>query len=572
MSLPDALDRPSFRLLPAAIILGVSLILSIPLFRDGLPYAHDTEEHLQRYACFISQISQGEIYPRWLAKLNCDLGSPVMFVYAPFAYYVPAALRPILHLPIDGLRESREVGVSMWMALAISGLTAFLWLKSFVSRVSVATFGSLLYMAMPYHLAIDLYTRAAVAEVWAFAWMPLILYFASKAVETRTLSAMAKFAISYALLILTHLLTTLIFTPIVIVAALLAKGREGSRPALKCIALSLTLGIGLSAIYLGPALQHENYVSPARLSASRPALSFANNFMILWRGWAEPGGAGDLLWKLSWITLSALAVALVAFTFKGNWSTKMGRFWVVAAITSAAMMFPPSRFLWNAIPQLAAIQFPYRFNTLLAVATVASVTMALDSLKTPLRPGRMVLAAGITFAVLVWIATDIKTISNLSRLKSESSQLLVSRPLFQDVLLAGWSQASDRRFLRQSGILQLSREASVRGEGVRQAWMDRPSAREIQITVDGSKGWVSVPLLFYHGWTATTDRGQRLITRAAATGLMEIEAPDGLSRIHLALPWDWMEKTATAVTIVCALLGLFLLASGAGKVRLFGSA
>jgi hypothetical protein len=563
MSFPGALGRQSRisnRLLPVAIILAASLILCFPLFRQGLPLAHDTEEHLQRYVCFVSQISKGEICPRWLAELNCGLGSPVMFVYAPLAYYVPAALRPLLRLPVDGLRESREVAVSMWIALAVSGLTAFLWLRSFVNRLAVAVCGALLYMAMPYHLAVDLYTRAAVAEVWAFAWMPLALYFAAMAVRTRTFYAMAMFAVSYALLVYTHVLTTLIFTPVVIAAAWFFAEKGSRLSALWCISLSLALGIGLSAAYLGPALEHEKYVSPVRLSAFRPTLSFDNNFMTLWRDWAAPGRHGDLLWKLSWIALSTLAVAIGAFAFCGKWADKMGRFWIAVAIGSAVMMFPASRFLWNAIPQLAAIQFPYRFNTILTVATVALVAMAADSMRARFGAGRIALAAGMAAGILVWAVSDIKTISAMSPWGRSSSPPLPSRPLFEDVLLGGWSQASDPQFLRQMGILRLSRQATVQGAALRQASLDRPAARRIRLTVDGARGWITVPLLFYHGWIAAAEDGQRLATRVASTGLMEIEVPAGFHRIHLVMPGSWTEKAAAASSALCALLIVILLA------------
>jgi uncharacterized membrane protein len=101
----------SSRWLSAIIILIASLVFSVPMLRDGLPFAHDTEEHLERYTCFAAQISEGEWYPRWLTNANAGLGSPVMFVYAPFAYYVPAALRPLLRFHPDGAQESREFGV-----------------------------------------------------------------------------------------------------------------------------------------------------------------------------------------------------------------------------------------------------------------------------------------------------------------------------------------------------------------------------------------------------------------------------------------------------------------------------
>ena len=564
MSLFTAIRR-HFRItcawLPVTAILVISLILSFPLLRRGLPYAHDTEEHLQRYVCFAAQISEGEIYPHWLTKLNGGLGSPVMFVYAPLAYYVPVALRPLLRLQLDGIRESREVAVSMWLALALSGLAAFLWLKSFVNQVAVATFGAVLYMAMPYHVGIDLYIRAAVAEVWAFVWMPLILYFSSEVVRTRARPALAKLAIAYALLIFTHLLTTLIFTPVVLAFVFLAKrGERGS--ALLHIVLALSLGAGLSAPYLGPALEHERYVSPFRLGQLRPTLSYENNFLTLWRGGAVAGEGGDLLWKFSWIALSAMAVAIVAFAMSRNWSNRMCRFWIAVAAISTAMMFPASRFLWKAIPQLAAIQFPYRFNTILAVATVALVAIAVDSIRSPLRAAQAALAAGIAAGIAVWIVTDIKMISKSSPWQLSSAQPLASRPLVQDILLGGWSHATDPLFLRQKGVLQLSRQAMVQEATLKWVSVERPTAREIRLTEDGAQGWISVPLLFYHGWTATIETGEMLPMRAASTGLTEIEVPSGLHRIKLAMPWDWMETAATISAVLCALLSAILIAAG----------
>src|SRR5215467_12159800 len=163
-------------------IVAASVAFGFPLLTRGIPLGHDTLDHLQRYSCVAAQFWQGEVYPRWLARMNSGLGSPALFVYAPLPYFAPALLRPFLRLPVSASRESLELGISMWLAIALSGAAAYLWLRTMASRWA-ATAAAILYMAMPYHVVIDAYTRAAVAEMWPFVWMPLSLYFLSQILE-----------------------------------------------------------------------------------------------------------------------------------------------------------------------------------------------------------------------------------------------------------------------------------------------------------------------------------------------------------------------------------------------------
>ena len=63
--------------------------------------------------------------------------------------------------------------------------------------VALAT--AILYMLMPYHLAVDFYLPGpALAESWALAWMPLVLYFTVLAVKGKR-GAIAGLAVAYAL-------------------------------------------------------------------------------------------------------------------------------------------------------------------------------------------------------------------------------------------------------------------------------------------------------------------------------------------------------------------------------------
>jgi uncharacterized membrane protein len=131
------------------------------------------------------------------------LGSPSFFYYAPLPYYFTSLLYPVFAQDPLGWRQ---LGISVSVALIASGLFTYLWLRMITSGRS-ALVASLIYMLMPYHLAVDLYTRGAFAEFWAFVWMPLTMFFTIRTVGGGQFT-MVGLAVSYASLIMTHLPTT----------------------------------------------------------------------------------------------------------------------------------------------------------------------------------------------------------------------------------------------------------------------------------------------------------------------------------------------------------------------------
>ncbi len=156
------------------LIIGAGLLLSLPLLVYGLPFhSSDGVQHAIFYSHFSSQLWAGEFYPRWLMGMNGGLGAPSFFYYPPVPYYLTALLKPIFAQDIQGWHQ---LGVSSALAVAASGVCAYLWLKKIATQ-KAAFVAALIYMAMPYHLATEIYDRGAFAELWTFVWMPLILLF-----------------------------------------------------------------------------------------------------------------------------------------------------------------------------------------------------------------------------------------------------------------------------------------------------------------------------------------------------------------------------------------------------------
>jgi uncharacterized membrane protein len=145
----------------------------------------------------------------------------------------------------------------------------------------IAVGAAVLYMLMPYHLAIDFYRRTALPESWALAWMPLVLYFTSRIVEEKR-RAVAGLAIAYALLIVSHMISVFMFSliPLCAAAALSPVGRK--RKATLHVAGGMFLGAGLSSGYLIPALRHSPNFSALRVvqqRGSRPVNLIGRHFI-----------------------------------------------------------------------------------------------------------------------------------------------------------------------------------------------------------------------------------------------------------------------------------------------------
>src|SRR5207248_2919021 len=107
----------------------------------------------------------------------------------------------------------QDLDASMYLAafagLLLSGLTMYGFARLFMSS-RAAGWAGLAYILLPYH-AMNLYSRAALPEFWAMAWLPLILAQAVRLQRGRR-GALAGLALSYAALVYTHLCTAFLFS------------------------------------------------------------------------------------------------------------------------------------------------------------------------------------------------------------------------------------------------------------------------------------------------------------------------------------------------------------------------
>lgn len=549
-------------LLSIVIIAGFGWLFVLPAMLHGAFDAMDLPFHLKWSRQFAEQFWMGDLYPRWLYNMNAGLGSPTFFFYAPVPYYLTSLLHPFF--PNDP-QNWGQLSTSVAIAMVASGLTTYLWLHNLTSR-KAALVGSILYMALPYHLGTNLYWRFAFAEYWALVWIPLILYFSYKLVHSAKF-AIVGLAISYALLVMTHLPTLVMFSaiPIFYVFAI-ASVQKRSRTLIR-LALALVLGIGLAAIYWLPAMTTQAAISMSAILEA--GYFYGNNFLF-----SEKAAAyhNQNLWTYLEI-VSALMIALAgcAFAFvQMQRSTptlqRESTFWFVIAIGTFLMMVPLSQPIWHILPPLQRIQFPWRFNTLLLVAVTALVTFAIQGTTSAIR-GRQkaILAIGVVLTLSLLLSNGMILKQRLkprpnfdvaAALATSQEEALEYRPRWVSVdsfRLEGLQKIRQR--LPQGWAIDQAGQVEIREWKPRKITVQTNVPTETQLTLRQ---------FYYPGWVATSEGNAEpfVIQPSQPEGLLQVKIPSGTHEIQLTLEAGIIERsgqvTSAIAVVLLSLLGGWL--------------
>lgn len=371
------------RAIPFDLVILTVFLLSIPavlpLLRSGYLVSHDGLFHLYRLAGLDRAVHQGVIYPRWFPEFAYGYGHPVLNYYGPLTYYVGE----IFHLLGAGYMLSTKL--AFLAGFLLSGLAIYLWARDLLGRFP-ALVAAVVYTYAPYHLA-DTYLRGALAESFAFVFMPLALWAMGRLFEQKNVAYAVVAAWAYGGLILTHNLTALIFAPVFFAYALLCTKREFRLLAL--VGLSFLLALGLTAFYWLPALTEARWVG---LAAGFTSTGYRDHLspliesvspLLLYRYFPNQVVQAEhplSLLQAFLLLISIVAVIRLAKVGQKKASWPIALFLLVASL-SFFMTLTYSLFLWKPLePLLASLQYPWRF-------------MGLASL------GLAFLAGGVTFWV-----------------------------------------------------------------------------------------------------------------------------------------------------------------------------
>lgn len=560
-----------WRPLHLVILLLYGAFLTWPALSNGYIPSRDVLIHLLWSTNFSHQLWAGEWYPRWLDGMNGGLGSPVFFFYPPLPYYVTALLKPFFHADPEGWHQ---LGVAASMAVILSGFSVYGWLRK-IGEATAALVAAIVYMSAPYHLAFDLYQRFAFAELWSFLWLPLVLW-GIQATVGGGRKALVGLTLAYAALLLTHLPTALIFSPVALAYAVFCADRRGRMRSAMVVAGAMALGVGLAATFLVPALSTQNNVSLSDMRVGH----FSYIYHFLFYGPRSTADFMELLVQQGRYSTAMMIACMAAFISHGRalaWA-KMRQvcFWLVIAVLVFAMMLPIARPLWDILPPLQAIQFPWRFNILLTLATTALIALWVTSIKPEgsrfSRLSLLIVCVAVMGQSLPSLVTYLavaaspgepsmkKMFAQLGSLNNDTKEKVLAAKLAADVEEYRPRWVPYDVFHSSQVLSALLTRVQAKHQGLGTVTILSRSPRRLVLSVDTpAEGWVKLPHFYYPGWRAMTGSPatQLPLRPSVQEGLLEVSVKPGRHEIVLELVTsmaEWIGWAISGVSLV--LLGL----------------
>jgi hypothetical protein len=356
------------------LALGLSLLVSVamvlPFFWYGSASGHDFEFHADSWFDAALQWKEGVLYPRWTAWTNHGYGEPRFIFYPPLSWMLGAALTGVMPLP--------------WVPIAFivltqtfAGLSAFLLLKQLATEPA-AILGAACYVMNPNALLMT-YIRSDFAEQLACAMFPLVLLGTLRLCNyledsESGLSSIVYFAIPFAGVWLSNAPAGVIASySIALLMAWAAITQRSLKIAVRG-ACGLALGLSLTGFYLLPAAYEQRWVNIGQALSS--GLLPWQNFLFTaiedvehtWFNWIASMCA---LMLVLWFGISALLSGRLGKRAEASGGSRS--VWTALLVVGTAATLLMMRFtmpLWNHLPKLRFVQFPWRWMSMVALIFV----------------------------------------------------------------------------------------------------------------------------------------------------------------------------------------------------------
>jgi len=337
-------------IITVVVLLLATVWAATPLFGKKYIPTHDGEYHIIRIVEFSKMLTAGHIVPRWAPDMNSGYGIPIFNYHYPLPNYIGSFVRVFTKDAVYAFQGSMGIG---YIFLSVA---AYLWLNALFGAVPAAI-GAIVAVFTPY-VFVDTYIRGSIGEVWATAFLFLALYLAEK-------KKYVWFAAAYGLLILSHNIMAMLYTPFIFGYLYLQDKR-----AIRWMAG----GIGLSAFFWMPALLESKYVTGLNTVNFREHFVAWYDLIIPSWGSGFSGSGGDAMSVQ--LGIAPILAIIAALTQK---RTKLFVYLLTIFILSILFMLPISLPAWELIKPLQLVQYPWRLLSF--VAPVAGYAAALFTYK-----------------------------------------------------------------------------------------------------------------------------------------------------------------------------------------------
>lgn len=535
----------------ALVAVCVSILaLSVPLLHGGIPAGHDAAAHLTYTYLFDRALEQGQFPVRWTEWVTAGQGQPLFNFYQPGLYYLVA----LIHLIVPSLSLSLTLAVVLFWWIG----SIFVFMLARNLGVLPAALAAAVYAFSPY-VILDVFVRSAYTELAALAFAPGVLWALDRLLRAPGPGRIAALALLAGLMLVCHPPSTLIFSPVFAAyAAYLVMTRQAAARMLWWLVPAGGLALGAAAFYIVPAIAELHLIDIGRLT--RGTFDYRHHFVepeqwldVTWGYGASVESTDDgMSFQIGVLQSAGLVLGagfLVAATIRRGRADVSGRAilcWVSTYAMALFLMTSWSAPIWRAFPQLAFVQYPWRF---LMVTVVAAAMLAALLLSTIRRRG--VQAAILLAALALQVQLTHGYLKPRDYLPPEWMDLdgprwTYARDVHERAFIESgyFPQTLERRPQRDPGRWLLPR-----GHGV----ITPVKVKDDELILDAEINrptYLVVNSYVFPGWRVWLDGREARVSTDGEFGYLRIELPPGGYRIRAAFTDTPARSLANAASVV----------------------
>ncbi len=546
--------RYVFRGLPLLYVLLLAWLLIGALWRaPGLPNSADGFLHLHRSAAVARSWTGGVLWPRWFPDVYQGLGAPVFHYYSPLFYLLVAPLH-FLGLSLD--LAAKVVITAFYL---VSGLATWAWLRRLLTPAA-GLVGAALYLSQP-HLFREFYFQGDYPQILALLWLPVVLWAFTRLYQDGGWRNWLLAPLALALLVITHNITAMLGAGALALYWLALplwrplEGRWWRGPAAGLLAA------GLSAFFWLPALADADWV---RIGNLQTGFFHYSQHFVRWQDLLAPPPVFDsraanppfpyMLGWAAWLALAAGGIAVVVgLVRRTGWTAS--RIGAVMGATFAGLCLALTQAwsapVWETVPGLALVEFPWRLLALAALGVAlagGAAVAAVGERRAWLLLGGFLLIVGLSSSVFLvphqpFLPTAALTADDTRPYEARSGQ---------------WGTTSGNEFLPHWADPP-QREAGARAQAeflpLGAEWSWETPQRAVLRPAAGTTlaaGPLILPIHYFPAWQATAD-GEALPLNPGDGGLAALELPHAAQQVVLHWQGTAWQGWAESVTLLALL-------------------
>ncbi len=556
-------------------VTAIFLLISYPLFTDYIYDGHDISFHMLRIDGIKDALLSGQfpsrLHPNWFNGAGYATG----IYYGELFLYIPALLR-ILGIPVQECLR-----FYLLLCNAATCLCTYFCLRKITLKYNAALFGTLLYAAAPYRLTC-LYVRAAIGEVSAMTFFPLIVYGMwillanpqekgmEEAKEQNRALCWLPLAAGMTGIIQTHMISCIMAAIFLTVTCLVFWKRLIYRKRIWELLKAAGVTILLNAWFLVPFIQYftgSNRLTQDGAADLQKSGTFLPQLFMIFpqfsiyskNNYASDGVMGEM--PLS-IGLSLLLAAALTFYLwyvqkeKTDWRIRLAGYFLI--LGSCAALFSTHFFPWDSICQrlwiikkiVSPIQFLWRFlgpaALFFGLAGTLSIGYLLERMKPKASAAYLVIAMTAVFPA-IYFGDNVLATGDAYRVYTEEGI-----PFFEDYM-----------YLPKDADAQ-SYLDTCEPYGSGQIILGTQSRNGLSMTVPvtnlGAEGYVTIPFVYYEGYKAVAaESGRKLQIMPSENQMVNVCIPEGFEdTLIVSFQGKWYWRVAECISGITAAVMLFL--------------